>query len=92
MFWRIRWYFAIFIGGMCLLSAVAGIIGFLITKNWYLLGIVPSQSILLTAMFYLVPMDERRYQLRALKIQSKAQIKAQKVQAKAQKQATKQHN
>lgn len=82
MFWRIRWYFAILIGTVYLLSAAAGIIGFLFTKNWYLLG---SITILMPAIFYLVPMDEKKYQLKALKIQMKAQVKAQK-------QATKRHN
>jgi uncharacterized membrane protein len=85
MFWRIRWYFAFLIGFVYLISAAVSLISFILTKNWYLLGGIAAPNILMPAIIYLVPMDEKRYQLKAKKIE----MKAQKVQAKVQKQTTK---
>lgn len=75
MAWAMRWFFARILGAGYLVSIVAGILGFTLTKNPYYLAFL-SPTALTPVVFYLVPMDERRYQLKLEKIRTKAQKRA----------------
>ncbi len=83
MFWRIRWFFAAVLLVGYLTSNITAIVGFSLTRDPHFLTFI--SSILITpVMYYLVPMDEKRYHLKALKIQVKAQSKIQELASKQQ--------
>jgi hypothetical protein len=75
MAWRMRWFFARFFVCIYVFSAIGGVVGFLLVRNPYCLALIAAPNVLLPAIYYLVPMHERMYGLRALKIQTKAQMK-----------------
>jgi hypothetical protein len=74
MFWHIRWFFAITLACGYLASIITGIVGFVLTKNPYFLSFI-SPSLLTPAILYLIPMDEKRFQLKALRIQARMRMK-----------------
>lgn len=68
--WRIRWFCAVIIMICYLVSIIAGIIGFAVTKNPYSL-IFLSPAALTPLIYYLVPMDEKRFKLKMEKMKSR---------------------
>jgi len=69
MTWRARWYLIIALPIGYILSIVGGLIGFRITGDLhYLLFITPTA--LIPFVYYLVPMDKRRYDLKLAKIEN----------------------
>ena len=72
--WHMRWFFAIIVALGFLASVAAGIIAFLITRNSYTLLIIPAPTIFLRVVAsYLLPMDNRRFRLAAIKVRAKIQ-------------------
>src|SRR5579864_2967903 len=75
MTWRIRWYLIITITIAYALSLIGGLVGFWITKDkYFLLFITPT--VLIPFVKYLVPMDQRQYELKMAKINAKTQLEA----------------
>ncbi len=70
MTWRIRWYLIIAITIAYALSLIGGLIGFWVTKDrLFLLFITPTA--LIPFVKYLVPMDQKQYELKMAKINGK---------------------
>jgi hypothetical protein len=78
MCWRMRWFWAILLASLSVISTAGGFIGFLLTRNPSLLALVVVSKTLLLAIYYLIPLDEKRYQLKALKILAKAATRREK--------------
>lgn len=77
MFWYMRWFALIILSTGYISSIVTGIIGFSITRDpRFLLFISPT--LFTPAIFYLVPMDDKTYELKKLRIQATAQRRADK--------------
>ncbi len=73
MTWRIRWYIIIAITIAYILSIIGGLIGFLVTKDThYLLFITPT--VLVPFVYYLVPMDKKRYDLKLAKLNTNKEL------------------
>ncbi len=89
MFWWLRIFFAIAFTGLYSICLLAGIIGFFLTKNPYCLTTV-SLTVFMPLVYYLVPMDERRFHLKLARIQAKAWVQIAKQETKRQRVATKQ--
>lgn len=77
MSWYMRWFALIVLSIGYIASILTGIIGFSITKDAHFLVFV-SPTLFTPAIFYLVPMDQKRFELNKLKIQLKLQQEAQK--------------
>jgi hypothetical protein len=76
MTWRIRWYLVIAITIIYALSLLSGLIAYAVTRDvHYLFFLTPTA--LIPFVHYLVPMDQKRYELKKLKIQANAQRKKQ---------------
>jgi hypothetical protein len=79
MTWRIRWYLVIAITIIYTLSLLSGLIAYAVSKDiHYLFFLTPT--VLIPFVQYLVPMDQKRYELKKLKIQAKAQRQPNKKQ------------
>lgn len=65
--WRIRWFCAVVIMIGYLASIIAGIVGFAVTKNPYYLCFL-SPTALTPVVYYLVPMDDKRFKLKMEKL------------------------
>jgi len=65
--WRIRWFCAVVIMIGYLASIIAGIVGFAVTKNPYNLWFL-SPTVLTPVVYYLVPMDEKRFKLKMARL------------------------
>ena len=77
MTWRIRWYLVIAITIIYALFLLVGLIAYALSKDLhYLFFLTPTA--LIPFVHYLVPMDQKRYELKKLKIQAKAQLRARK--------------
>ncbi len=81
MSWYMRWFALITLSTGYIASILTGIIGYSITRDPHFLVFV-SPTLFTPAIFYLVPMDNKQYELKKLKIQANAQLKAQKQQKK----------
>ena len=77
MSWYIRWFALIILSTGYIASITTGIIGFSTTKDPHFLIFV-SPTLFTPAIFYLVPMDDKRFELKKLKIQANAQLKVQR--------------
>ena len=77
MLWHMRWFLVITLITGYLASLLTGIIGFSITRDAHFILFI-SPTFLAPFIYYLVPMDEKRYHLTLRKIEVKAQNKATK--------------
>ena len=77
MRWSMRWCALIVLSTGYIASFATGIIGFAVTRDLHFLLFI-SPTVFMPAIYYLVPMDQRQFELRKLKIQAKAQIAAQR--------------
>jgi len=77
MSWYMRWFALILLSTGYMASIITGIIGFSITKDPHFLVFVSPTPFTLV-IFYLVPVDTKRYELKKLKIQANTQLKVQK--------------
>jgi hypothetical protein len=83
MTWYMRWFVLIILSTGYTASIITGIIGFSITRDPRFL-ICFSPALFTPVIYYLVPMDQKRYELKKLKIQANAQLKAQKRERRQQ--------
>ncbi len=73
MTWRIRWYLIIAITIAYTLSIIGGLFSFWVTRDThYLLFIAPTA--LIPFVYYLVPMDKKRYDLKLAKINTNKEL------------------
>jgi Na+-driven multidrug efflux pump len=77
MSWYMRWFALIVLSTGYIASLITGILGFTVTRDPHFLIFV-SPTLFTPAIFYLVPMDQKRFELKKLTIQIKAQQQAQK--------------
>lgn len=84
MTWYMRWFVLIVLSTGYTSSIITGIVGFSLTRDPRFL-LCFSPTVFTPVIYYLVPMDQRRYELKKLKIQATAQLKAQKREGKQQK-------
>ncbi len=77
MSWSMRWFALLILSTGYIASIVTGIIGFAATRDPHFLIFV-SPTLFTPAIFYLVPLDQKRFELKKLKIQAKAQLRARK--------------
>jgi hypothetical protein len=82
MTWRLRWFFARILALGYVASTCTGILGFIFTHNPSYLALAPAPFVLLPAMRYLVPMDERRYHIELCKIEVKAEEKHKRLETR----------
>src|SRR6266536_199642 len=73
MTWRSRWFLIRAIPLLYAASLLSGLVGCWITKDPRYLSLASPTLFVLPTIRYLVPMDERRYQLELRKIEVKAQ-------------------
>ena len=85
MTWRLRWFFARILALGYLASTCTGVLGFIFTHNPSYLALASAPLVLLPAMRYLVPMDERRYQIELCKIEVKAEEKRRRLETRQKK-------
>ena len=85
MTWRLRWFFARILALGYLASTCTGILGFIFTQNPSYLALASAPLVLLPAIRYLVPMDERRYQIELCKIEAKAGEKRRRLETSQKK-------
>jgi cytochrome c-type biogenesis protein CcmE len=79
MTWRMRWYLIIAITIIYALSLLSGLIAYAVTRDiHYLFFLTPTA--LIPFVHYLVPMDQKRFELKKLKIQVKTQRQQKKKQ------------
>jgi hypothetical protein len=81
MSWSMRWFALIILSTGYIASIITGIIGFSITRDPHFL-IFTSPTLFTPAIYYLVPMDSRHFELKKLKIQANTQLKTQRQQKK----------
>ena len=77
MLWHMSWFLVITLISGYLASLATGIIGFSLTRDAHFILFI-SPTFLAPFIYYLVPMDEKRFQLALRKIEVKAQKKATK--------------
>ncbi len=82
MTWRLRWFFARILALGYVASTCTGILGFIFTHNPSYLALASAPFVLLPAIRYLVPMDERRYQIELCKIEVKAEEKQRRLETR----------
>ena len=75
MSWSMRWFALIILSTGYIVSIITGIIGFAASRDPHFLVFV-SPTLFTPAIFALVPLDQKRFELKKLKIQAKAQMKA----------------
>src|SRR5579884_972258 len=85
MTWQARMFLIRTIPYLYAASLLSGIIGCWITKDPHYLFLASPTIFVLPTIRYLVPMDERRYQLELKKIEMKAQAREEKQRNKANK-------
>lgn len=76
MSWSMRWFALIILSSGYIASIITGIIGFSLTRDPHFL-IFTSPTLFTPAIYYLVPIDSKHFELKKLKIQANAQLKAQ---------------
>ncbi|SRR5713101_1118851 len=68
-----RWFLLILLAIGFLASTTGGMLAFLLTRNPYMLALIPTPTLLIRlAASSLLPLDERRFHLAVLKLQSRA--------------------
>src|SRR5438445_3173470 len=85
MTWQARWFLIRTIPFLYAASLLSGIIGCWLTKDPRYLSLASPTIFALPTIRYLVPMDERRYQLELKKIEMKTQARKEKQRNKANK-------
>src|SRR5450755_1496731 len=83
MSWSMRWFALLVLSTGYIASLVTGIIGFAITRDPHFLIFV-SPTLFTPAIFALVPLDQKRFELKKLKIQANAQLRVRKQNVAAQ--------
>jgi hypothetical protein len=73
MTWRIRWYLIIAITIAYTLSLIGGLIGFGVTKDPHYLLFIAS-TVLVPFVYYLVPMDKKKFDLKMAKINTNNEL------------------
>ncbi len=76
MTWYMRWFALSVLSVGYLTSVFTGAIGFCISRDAHFLVFI-SPTVFTPAIFSLVPMDQKQYELKKLKIQLRAQFKTQ---------------
>lgn len=79
-----RWFALIILSTGYVTSIITGTIGFMVTRDPHFLAFI-SPTLFTPAVFYLIPIDQKRYELKKLNIQVKAQLKAQRQSSTPQK-------
>jgi hypothetical protein len=77
MSWYIRWFALIILSTGYIASMTTGIVGFSITRDTQFLVFI-SPTLFTPAIFFLVPMSDKRYELEKLKILADVQLKVEK--------------
>jgi hypothetical protein len=77
MSWSMRWFALLVLSTGYIASLVTGIIGFAVTKDPHFLIFI-SPALFTPAIFALVPLDQKRFELKKLKIQARTQMKVQR--------------
>jgi hypothetical protein len=73
MTWRIRWCFLGAITIIYALMLVGGLVGYWITNDFHCLLLI-TPTAFTPFMYYLVPMDERKYNLKLAKINANKEL------------------
>lgn len=83
MTWRIRWYLIITITIIYVLSLLLGFIAYRATKDFHFLFFL-TPTALIPFVHSLVPMDQKRYELKKRKIQVNTHLQIQRHQKQKQ--------